>query len=777
MDIQSLTPEDFIRIPLKRKWWILGSLVTCVTLALVAWHYFPKTYRSNAIVTIDSPRISKDYVKGLSQEGRPFDDPVILAMQQVAVGLTNKSILLPVLEVLNPYPEMADAGQESLIKRLRKSVTVAKAKEGVGVAISYTHSDPHMAQDVTALLTVKLQEDNVTRREGLVENTTKFLSLELERVKVDLEAKEHTISEFKRAHLGELPQQMEANLRTLDRLQTDLTNSTDSVNKLGERLIALERAIREYSDLGPAVATSLPYERDRRGSEVRAVDPRLARIKELRQKLTELLATYKENYPDIVYLKEEIHRLESQAVVEPVQAGSEDPIGAKNDDTLSAPRKSVDPYFRELLKDRNEVKSEMSHAKEKQSSATRQIKEIESRVERMPVREQSLAVLLRDYESMQKNYQSLLDKRTSARVLENYENKQFGEQYRIIEPANFPDGPEPPQRIHFLLGGVVLGCLIGFGSALGIELVKTGFRRPEEAESLLGLPVIAAIPSFLSATSGMGIGQSRALLSGPGVPTSPSRNYLGKRGGLTGPMGGSPRGIGAAPEVMPKFHMISKWGPTSLIAEQYRVAATRLILMTSEKKHAVTLITSSVMGEGKTTTAVNLAYILAHDLGRSTLLIDCDLKRPMVHEYTGIESGPGLADVLQGSATIDSCLHQYDDLPLWILPAGFPRMPAIGLSAIQHLKKVLPNLQSRYDHIILDCPPVLPLADVNVLSGMADMVAFVIRAGGTEQDIVKKAMKALGDVNAAGIILTSVEMEYAPYFMYAAPYVTEDSRS
>ena len=214
------------------------------------------------------------------------------------------------------------------------------------------------------------------------------------------------------------------------------------------------------------------------------------------------------------------------------------------------------------------------------------------------------------------------------------------------------------------------------------------------------------------------------------------------------------------------------------MAEQYRVAATRLILMTAEKKHVVTLVTSSVMSEGKTTTAVNLAYILAHDLGKSTLLIDCDFKRPMVHEYMGVPAGPGLGDVLQGGEILENCLHRCEGVPLWTLPAGFPRMRPAGLSGIQYVAKLLPELRAQYDHIVLDAPPVMPLADVNVLSGMADMTAFVVRAGGTSQDVAKNSLKILGEnSDAAGIILTQVEMEYAPYFMYAAAYTNEDSGS
>ena len=783
MTMQALTPADLIRVSFKRKWWILASVVLCVAVGSVAWKYYPKTFKSTVVMTIDSPRIAKEYVKGLSQgqEGRYGEDPAALVMQQIAMGLTNKSILMPVLESLKPYPDAEKESPDQLMKRLRKAVTFGKPKDGVGVAVSYVNPDPLMAQSVAGLLAVKLHEDSLKRREGIVETTSAFLSIELERAKTELEAKERAISDFKKAHLGELPQQLDANLRTLDRLQADLTNSTASLNKLEERLPALEKAIKEFSDLAPSGI--IPSGKEGRLEDARPFDLRSARIRELKQKLNELLGTYKENYPDAVHLKEEIRQLESAPRGDAGQLTAGESTVGKTGNGGAIVYRATDPYMRELIKERSAVKSEIAFLNEKQSHVMRQIHDIEARVQRMPSTEQGLALLLRDYENMQKGYQSLLDKRTNARILENYENRQFGEQYRIIEPANFPEREEPPTLLHFLVGGLALGCLIGFGSAYGIEFMKTGFRRPEEVEDYLGLPVIASIPSFTSAMSGIGLMQSRALLAGPpGMssigPAATASSYLGspKSGASVKFAKRGPRNpTGSLP---PKLHLIAKWGPASLMVEQYRVAATRLILMHTEKKNVVTLVTSSVMGEGKTTTAVNLAYILAHDLGKSTLLIDCDFKRPMVHEYMGVPVGPGLGDVLQGGEILENCIHPCEGVPLWVLPSGSPTIRPVGLSGIQYVKKILPDLKARYDHVILDAPPVMPLADVNILSGMTDMTAFVVRAGGTSQDIAKKALGTLGNVaGTAGIILTQVEMEYAPYFTYAAAYVNEDSET
>ena len=781
MNIQALTPEDLLRGSLKRKWWILASIVLCMALGYVAWKFYPKTFKSTVVMTIDNPRIAKEYVKGLSQgqEARYGEDPAVMAMQQIAMGLTNKSILMPVLDTLKPYPDAETQSSDQLMKRLRKAVTFGKPKDGVGVAVSYVNPDPFMAQAVMALVAVKLHEDSLKSREGIVEATTNFLSIELERIKSELEAKERAISDFKRIHLGELPQQMDANLRTLDRLQTDLTNSTDALNKMEDRFVALEKAIRESSDLGSSEI--VPLGRGGRVGDARPIDPRVTRLRELKQKLNELLATYKDNYPDAVHLKEEIRQLESAPQIDVSQLSVGEPGAGKAGNNGGIVHRPTDPYMRELMRERNEVKNEIGFLKEKQSHAVRQINELEAHIQRMPTTEQSLAVLLRDYENMQKGYQSLLEKRTNARILENYENRQFGEQYRIIEPANFPEVQEPPMLYHFLLGGLALGCLIGFGAATGIEIMKTGFRRPEEVEDYLGLPVIASIPSFSSAMSGIGIMQSRALLAGPGMTADTSEDassYFGSRKRGSNVMYGKREYLNSSGGLPPKYHLIAKWGPASLMVEQYRVAATRLILMTTETKNVVTLVTSSVMSEGKTTTAVNLAYILAHDLGKSTLLIDCDFKRPMVHEYMGLTAGPGLGDVLQGGDVLENCIRQCDGLPLWVLSSGSPSVRPAGLSGIQYVKKILPEIKTRYDYVILDGPPVMPLADVNILSGMTDMTAFVVRAGGTSQDIAKKALGTLGGTaGAAGIILTQVEMEHAPYFTYAAAYTNEPSRT
>src|SRR4029079_4186609 len=163
--------------------------------------------------------------------------------------------------------------------------------------------------------------------------------------------------------------------------------------------------------------------------------------------------------------------------------------------------------------------------------------------------------------------------------------------------------------------------------------------------------------------------------------------------------------------------------------------------------------------------AANLAYVLACNLGKSTLLIDGDLKCPTVHQCMGISQFPGLRDVLEEERSVDSCLHHVGELPLWILPSGVVSSRMLELSDTYAIAGMLTELKKQYEYIIIDAPPVLPLADMHMLAGMADVMAFVIRAGVTPRPIVEKAIRTIGVTSNACIILNGLEADGVPYYM------------
>ena len=207
---------------------------------------------------------------------------------------------------------------------------------------------------------------------------------------------------------------------------------------------------------------------------------------------------YKESYPDVARVKNELRQLKAMTTEEYIALYVE-PEPAEVEGGKKGKRKVVDPYKAELLKQREDLLREMELVRLRQARIAADIKKYDSRIEGTTVHQQELLSIQRDYENLQKNYQSLLEKKLNVGMAGNLEQKRQGAQIRILEPAALPSWPEKPNLILVMFGGLAVGCALGFGSAIGIEMLRRGFVSAEEIEVALGLPVIAAISHFDSA--------------------------------------------------------------------------------------------------------------------------------------------------------------------------------------------------------------------------------------------------------------------------------------
>lgn len=755
---------------MRKKWLALAIFFLAMSVATVLCFILPKTYRSSTLIVVEDQKIPENYVKGIV--GSNIEERLTMIQQQVM----SRTLLSQVIEEFKLYQdEVRKEGIETVVERVRKGIKVEMfGTTGAGgrgsieaFKISFAHENPILAMKVTAKVASQFIEQNLKVREQLVEGASEFIEQELNFAKTRLESQEQAISAFKSKYMGELPGQTEANLRALDRLQSDRTAITEALSRLNDRLGMVEKAMKEYETTG-VTSPGVPIAPGRGG------DPVTIRLKELERNLATLTAEYKDNYPDIISTKQEIEKVKAQL------AGRADDGESRTESNVP-----IDPYLRELHKQRDEIKIDIAALKERQVRLTGQMKDFEGRVERSPAREQELMILLRDYGNLQENYRTLLDKRLNARVAENLEKRQKGEQFLIIDPANLPQKPETPDVLKIMLMGLAIGCGLGVGAPIALEQFQPAFRKSEDVESLLGLPILASIPLFHTAF-GISARTSTKLLGHVGTLPPPNQSvpalYLEKRDSESNGNGHKVQANGtgrawmrpwakwkaaqaSAEEFPVELNLVSKWRPWSVVTEQFRVAATRLTLMQGNRGSTVIIVTSAVKGEGKSAVAVNLGYVLARDLGKSTLIIDADLKRPVVHGYMGNTLAPGLQDLLAGEQAVDACLHPQGELPLWVMPSGTPAAQTIELSKINRLNEIITQLRGRFDYIILDAPPILPLADMHVLSGMADVVALVIRAGITRQAVVQKALATLKPVTAPCIVLNGLQAEVVPYYM------------
>lgn len=766
----SLAPIDYWHLILRRKWLALAIFFACVGGGGILCVVWPESYRSSTLILVESQKIPEEYVKTLI--GSSIEERLNSIQQQVM----SRTLLTQMIQEFNLYPEAVSRdGFEGVIERLRKDIrvttSVARSSRG-GVdafAISFAHHNPQLAMKVTAKLASQYIDENLRSREQLVQGASEFIEQELAMAKERLEDQERSISLFKTKYMGELPEQVQANVSALDRLSLQHGTTLDALQRAADRLSLLEKTLKEYEAIEP---TTTGMVQGSGGAVV--VDSPLLRLRELEKTLTTLSAEYKDNYPDIIALKQEIQALKAQIGNTAREKKESDKATA-----FTKEAKPIDTYLRELGRQREESKLEIASLRERLFRIKDQMKEYEARVEKAPAREQELMLLNRDYGNLKENYRSLLDKKLNARLSENLEKRQKGEQFRVLDPANLPQKPETPDRFKIMLIALGLGCGLGVGAVVVLESFRPVFRRSDDVERFLQLRVLASIPNFSSVSGHMQKFLSGSVMSprSAGAVTGqllsaqmPDDKRNGTYAGTSvGAESGLPaveiRGLSSKLDIGRALDLVAKWSPLSVVAEQFRVAAARLVLLQSGAGSRVTVVTSAIKGEGKSAVAANLAYVLACNLGKPTLLIDGDLKCPTVHQCMGIPQFPGLRDVLEGEQSVDSCLHRMGELPLWILPSGVASGRMLELSNIHQIAGLLTELKKQYEYIIIDAPPILPLADMHMLAGMADTLIFVIRAGLTPRGVVEKAIRTIGTPSNACIILNGLEAAGVPSYM------------
>jgi capsular exopolysaccharide synthesis family protein len=215
--------------------------------------------------------------------------------------------------------------------------------------------------------------------------------------------------------------------------------------------------------------------------------------------------------------------------------------------------------------------------------------------------------------------------------------------------------------------------------------------------------------------------------------------------------------------------LVAALAPHAVAAEQYRTLRTRIAL--SEHGHArrVIAITSPGTGDGKSVTAANLALTMAQEVNRRVVLVDADLRRPSVHALFGLPQQPGLSAVLAGEASLEDVVVELPDYRLAVVPAGIPPERPAELLGSAAMRRVLDALRSRFDRVVLDTPPALPLADVGVLAPMTDGLVLIVRAAVTPKPMIERALAAFDQDRLLGLVLNATgsdERQYNDYGTY-----------
>ena len=462
---------------LRRRWrWGALAAVGCLVPAVSVIEFLPDVYRSKATVLIERQQIPDELVRST----------VTSALETRLHTITQEILSRPHLEGLAAQFGVGKewSSQESpevAIERVRRSIDVELETSKVGrdysstavaFTVGYSSRDPEKAARVANALAQSYVEKNLAMRKEEAAGTAEFLRDQLAATSRKLQDQEKVVSAFKERHTGQLPEQLPANLATLEQLNVQLRLNSENEISARERRAALVKQLNEVEGMAPAVAP------DAAGN----------RLLQLRQSLATLQARYSDKYPDVVRVKAEIQAMEAQLR----RPGGDD---SKPGSVII----DANPMTFELRRSIDAVDVELARLKAEKDNLHTSVTVYQERVEMAPRREQEAQSLTRDYETTKEQYKSLVNRERESQLAEDMEQHRKGEQFRIIEPALVPRGPSAPNRRLLIPLMLPLALGLGLAAMIILEFGDKSVRSAEEIAALTHMRVVARIPPIVGA--------------------------------------------------------------------------------------------------------------------------------------------------------------------------------------------------------------------------------------------------------------------------------------
>ena len=465
---QNLDPvtqvKELWQLVVYQKWFVLQATVLLIAISIAVISTLPDYYVATTTVLVDPQKIPEKYVSATVT-----DDPTqrLNTLTQEALSATR---LQQIIEQQQLYAEMRKSSSlEEIIDRFRKDITI-DVKQGSernmsAFTITYTGRSPHLAAQVANQLAAGFIETNLAVREQQATSTTEFLAAQLQDAKKTLEQQEAALGEFKMRHLGEMPEHLQANSQALANLQVSLQANVDALNRLDQEKTLLMQAPEPGRTPAGAVIIS---ERTRLEAEQDALVSQLA----------ELRTRYVEGHPDVVQARSRLEEVRRQLRDLPPEAAPSVAATSPGGVRLQI------------------VEREMTRLQEHQKHLLDEQNRYQAKVDAVPLREQQIADLSRDYENSKEHYQSLLDKTFGAGMAMDMERKQKAERFTILDIARVPEKPTKPNRLALLAVALPFCFLLPAGMVVATDKVKGTLNTERDLGSMLenDASIIGQIP-------------------------------------------------------------------------------------------------------------------------------------------------------------------------------------------------------------------------------------------------------------------------------------------
>jgi succinoglycan biosynthesis transport protein ExoP len=479
-----MKPSEFLDILRRRKWLIVFSFLLIFFGATVYAVLAPDLYQSSMKLLLIPPTVSEGAVRSNVNLGSR--ERLTILQQEIL----SRARLLKVINELELFRGGGDDDEER-VNKTRRRLTMSKndLEANNTFTLSFYHEDPKVAMTVASRLGSLFIEGNIKSREATGKETSTFLESRAQETRLRLERQEDKIKRYKLQFGGELPQQEQSNLNRLQRLQEQIKNNSESIARLQDRKVFMEAQISNMERNIRAAENLNPFESA--GSATQASPGTLqAELVIRRKKLEELSEKYTPLYPAVVQARRDVEQLEEK-IANLRRSGK----NTKGVSSLNPQNTNWESAESQRLRDQvAAIDLEIVALKRESENVSNTIDQIQRKVERLPQREQEMIALSRDYDNIKRSYEELMAKKMDSQISQKLEEKQKGEQFTVLEPADLPSKPSKPNRLKVLGLAFLASLVIGATGPFALEMLDPTLRGTGDFKSFFDMPILGVLP-------------------------------------------------------------------------------------------------------------------------------------------------------------------------------------------------------------------------------------------------------------------------------------------
>ena len=488
---KTYTPDDYLRMAWRRRWFIAIPAVVIASSTAVVSMFLPNVYRASTNVMIVPQRVPEEFVQST------ITNPLAERLDMISQQILSRTQLERIIQEFNLYErDRRQMIMEDVIERMRKDIRISvsantrRRDRSASFSVSFDSPNARTAMRVTERLGSLFVRENLEDRQLLADQTSQFLQSQLEEARRRLLDQEARLRDFRQRNSGQLPEQVAANLTLMQGAETRLQSNLERQNGDRDRLAALEKTLAEVGS-PTSVVMQTPPSPPRTDGPMTAAEA----LGAARTALRSLELRLKPEHPDIKRQKSLIVELEAKAEEEALRQ----PLSQVNPTPVVTVNRDVATRIERMRADIMELRQRIESARREEAVLRETISQQQARVATAPGLQSQLTDLMRDYATVNDSYISLLKRSEESKLSVKMEQRQIGEQFRIIDGARLPERPISPDRFRINMFGILGGLAVGLALVALLEYRDTSFKSDDDVMTSLALPVLAVIPIMTNA--------------------------------------------------------------------------------------------------------------------------------------------------------------------------------------------------------------------------------------------------------------------------------------